>query len=134
MSAALEDGTWFNVVDFSCRCGCGRAEISPLLIPRLDRIRTRLERPMIVTSGFRCQEYNRKIGGGPEHVRGLAADILCPDGFFVYYLVHVAMVEGVPRIGIDANEGAFRENRAFVHIGIAVDLPPALWTYQIWAR
>ena len=130
----LKDGEFFNVVDFSCRCGCGRAEISSLLIPRLDRIRTRLGQSMIVTSGFRCPEYNRKIRGGPEHIRGFAADILCSTGGFVYRLVREAMAEDIPRIGIDANEGAFRENRVFVHLGIAADLPPFLWTYQIWAR
>ena len=36
--------------------------------------------PIIVTSGYRCTELNRIIGGVPDsnHVLGRAADIICP--------------------------------------------------------
>ena len=42
----------------------------------LERVRAVLGRPVIVTSGYRCEAVNRAIGGASnsDHMRGLAAD------------------------------------------------------------
>lgn len=59
----------------------------PELLPRLvllaellERIRATLGCPVIVTSGYRCQELNTKVGGvtSSDHSRGHAADIVAP--------------------------------------------------------
>lgn len=44
---------------------------------RLDEIREKYEKPIIITSGYRCQELNKKVGGKPNsfHLKGLAADL-----------------------------------------------------------
>jgi uncharacterized protein YcbK (DUF882 family) len=42
----------------------------------LEKVRTLLGQPLIVTSGFRCPVLNQLIGGSPtsQHMAGLAAD------------------------------------------------------------
>lgn len=46
----------------------------------LQRIREHLQRPVIVTSGYRGPEVNRAVGGvtSSDHTRGQAADIVVP--------------------------------------------------------
>ena len=57
------------------------------LIPRLlmvaemlERIRSTLNCPVIVTSGYRCERLNMAVGGSStsDHPRGHAADIVSP--------------------------------------------------------
>lgn len=46
----------------------------------LQPLRDLLARPIVVTSGYRCPELNRLVGGAKNsaHLHGLAADILVP--------------------------------------------------------
>ena len=60
------------------------AELMPRLIrlaEMLERIRTTLGVPVIVTSGYRCDQVNRAVGGvtSSDHTQGHAADIRAPD-------------------------------------------------------
>lgn len=43
----------------------------------LDPLRRKLQKPVIVTSGYRCEALNRAVGGVPNswHTRGNAVDI-----------------------------------------------------------
>lgn len=59
----------------------------PELVPRLvrtaemlERIRSTLDVPVIVTSGYRSQAVNRAVGGvtSSDHTQGHAADIVAP--------------------------------------------------------
>lgn len=48
----------------------------------LEQVRGVLgSRPIIITSGYRCPELNAAVGGVSDsaHVKGLAADIICPS-------------------------------------------------------
>ena len=47
----------------------------------LQPLRNHLVCPVIVTSGFRCAELNKKIGGRPnsQHLMGRAADFVVPQ-------------------------------------------------------
>lgn len=47
----------------------------------LEIIRTTLDKPLIITSGYRCLKLNRMIGSkdSSAHVQGLAADFICPQ-------------------------------------------------------
>lgn len=42
--------------------------------------RSCLDKPLIVTSGYRCEELNSAVGGAPDsqHVKGEAVDLICP--------------------------------------------------------
>ncbi len=46
----------------------------------LERIRTVLGKPIIVTSGYRSPAVNKAVGGvtSSDHAQGMAADIVCP--------------------------------------------------------
>lgn len=71
----------FNLQEFICRGGvscCGGAVmVDPELIRRLQKMRDELGSPLNIASGFRCPDYNKRIGGAEKsyHMRGQAADI-----------------------------------------------------------
>lgn len=51
------------------------------LAMELENVRALLGFPITISSGFRCPDLNAAVGGVPnsDHVRGLAADFVCPD-------------------------------------------------------
>ena len=67
----------FSEDEFRCRC-CGKANMDPILMDRLQAMRTELGFPFRISSGFRCPDYNAKIsttGRRGPHTTGHAADI-----------------------------------------------------------
>jgi len=70
----------FNLSEFACPC-CRRIMLHPLLLEKLEKLRKIIEKPVYITSGYRCFEYNRKVGGvaNSYHCIGLAADIKVKD-------------------------------------------------------
>lgn len=46
----------------------------------LERIRSTVGRPIMITSGYRCPQLNRAVGGvtSSDHTTGQAADIVAP--------------------------------------------------------
>ena len=56
---------------------CDRILIESELVEVLEDIRTHFGSPVIITSGYRTPEYNKKIGGvkNSQHTKGTAADI-----------------------------------------------------------
>jgi uncharacterized protein YcbK (DUF882 family) len=74
----------FSRSEFACDgIGCcnNSAPIAVLLVFLLQAIRSYIENPIIVTSGFRCRKHNAKTPNAhPEsyHTLGMAADITCP--------------------------------------------------------
>lgn len=51
-----------------------------VLAAGLERVRTKVARPIVITSGYRSPKVNSGIGGAKDsrHLRGLAADIIVP--------------------------------------------------------
>jgi len=72
-------GKYFIAYEFSCP-HCGECLIDTNLVELLDNIREKIKSPLIITSGFRCEEHNKKIGGAPKskHLLGIASDIIAP--------------------------------------------------------
>jgi uncharacterized protein YcbK (DUF882 family) len=79
----------FSWSEFQCRDGSEMPPPVKLNIPRtaqmLEAIRARIaqrfgERAVIVLSGYRSPEYNKRVGGTPrsQHLLGKAADIVVP--------------------------------------------------------
>jgi zinc D-Ala-D-Ala carboxypeptidase len=46
----------------------------------LEPLRMRLQKPIVVSSGFRSEALNRLVDGAPnsQHLKGMAADFVCP--------------------------------------------------------
>ncbi|QDP54281.1 MAG: putative peptidase M15 [Prokaryotic dsDNA virus sp.] len=71
----------FSLSEFQCRCGCVMPddvlENIKELANNLQIIRDMLCEPIKVTSGFRCEKYNRKIKGvkKSQHLLGKASDL-----------------------------------------------------------
>lgn len=51
-----------------------------ILADMLERIRSTINKPIIITSGYRSEALNRAVGGrtSSDHTKGYAADIVCP--------------------------------------------------------
>ncbi len=87
----------FTRRELQCPCGCTKCDMEPDLLVALQRIRDNMKRPLIITSGFRCAEKNRQVGGSlqSQHLRGRAVDINIKDwaNSDVYRLLMFALRE-----------------------------------------
>lgn len=74
----------FDRREFRCKCGCGRDDISPELVSKLEQIYAYFARTptgckaIVITSGIRCPSYSVKVGGyaNDAHTLSIAADII----------------------------------------------------------
>lgn len=69
--------TYFKRSEFSCKCGCGFDAVDIELLGVLEDVREHFGKPLVITSGNRCEAHNMAIGGADEskHIKGIAADI-----------------------------------------------------------
>lgn len=106
---------YFTPAETACKCGCGM-NINPKLLGIANAVRQEIGLPMGVTSGARCQTYNKKVGGkaNSAHTRGLALDISVQSGSYRMALIKALLKNGVRRIGIA---------KTFVHFDIDDSLP-----------
>ena len=105
----------FTFEELRCPC-CHEMEIDEDFLDTLQDMRDELGQPCIVTSGFRCEEHNRDVGGAlrSQHMSGLAIDIHCIDARFRYDLIKAAMFAGFT--GIIANDD-------YLHLDLREDDP-----------
>ena len=70
-------GQHFKVKEFACKDGSPVVFIDDYLCNILDILRNKLGKPVIINSGYRTPEWNKKCGGAKYsyHMRGMAADI-----------------------------------------------------------
>ena len=66
----------FKRTEFLCPC-CGQGEVARVLVLWLDLLRRAWGAPVLVNSGWRCEEHNAQVGGSKSsrHKIGCAADI-----------------------------------------------------------
>jgi len=90
----------FNSDEFKCPC-CGKVKVSSTLIDKLQQLRDTINKPIIITSGYRCKQYNKSIGGYSHspHLIGEAADIKVKDMSTVTLAMIASKIEGI-RIGL----------------------------------
>lgn len=73
-------GEWrwpnFSPQEMACR-GTGKLMIDPESMDKLQALRTRLGKPLIVTSAYRSPEHNKAVGGAPgsQHLLAKAFDV-----------------------------------------------------------
>ena len=72
----------------------------------MELIRSYLDHPIIVTSGYRSPEVNRRVGGSSTsaHMRGRACDFICPR-FGTPLQVAQAIAKSDIRLGQLIDEG-----------------------------
>lgn len=117
---------YFKESEFKCKCGRCENKINPELIKKLDTAREIAGVPFVVTSGYRCREYNNdllsrgyKASKNSSHTLGLAADIAANDKTrdVIYQALKKA---GFVRIGL---------GKTFIHADIDTDKPQTEWRY-----
>ncbi|MEM9224949.1 MAG: D-Ala-D-Ala carboxypeptidase family metallohydrolase [Pseudomonadota bacterium] len=128
-AAARQDvsETWrwphFTLRELACRCGgrfCrGEYWHAPDFLDALEALRADIGRPLIITSGHRCAQWNAAIGGAPlsQH-KTLAVDIA---------LAHhdrLALLAAAERHGFTGIGLA----RSFIHLDRRA--VPARWYYK----
>ena len=113
----------FSVREFTCKCHkCEIPQIDPKLIEKLEELRTLSgNKKITVHSGFRCEKYNKKVGGSPksQHLLGKAADITI-SGLDVDQISALAEKIGFQGIGKYPNQH-------FVHVDTRIG-KKSIWT------
>lgn len=103
--------THFDLSEFKCKT-CGKiANISNLLISRLEKIHSIMKAKAIyITSGYRCPNCSVKVGGyrNDAHTKGMAADIKVQKQDGSYYTAEdiAEVAERVGFGGIGLMQGA----------------------------
>lgn len=109
----------FHSREFECRCGCGYGQPHPLLVRRLEQLRTLAgDKPVVIRSGLRCPPHNRAVNGATRsrHQSGEGVDI--QSG-----LVREAQARKAGFTGIGLKEGWV------VHVDIRESREVVTWTY-----
>ena len=101
----------FNLSEFACPC-CQKVMLHPKLLEKLEKLREIIEKPIHITSGYRCFSYNRKVGGvaNSYHLIGLAADIKVTEINLIKLLGYAEEI-GFAGIG-------FYEKKHFLHLDV----------------
>lgn len=120
MREQLQSNFWRD--EFACKgevCCDSTAAISLELVDRLQELRDLINKdypqtPLIITSGFRCNQHNLNVGSSyaSQHPRGLAADIMIPSFGKAKFLKYIKSIPAFERGGIGENYANF------VHVDI----------------
>lgn len=118
----------FKASEFACRCGCGRADMDPDFLDKLEAARVAAGVPFVVNSGFRCPAHDAAVGtsgtpGAGPHTTGHAADIAFPAGPRSRAILGGAVAAGIDGLGLRA-KGPDRGR--YIHLD---DLAPRTWNY-----
>ncbi len=69
MLNAIKVSPHFSLREFQCkgRNGCGGAvKVDSELVEKLEQLRVRLGKPLILNCAYRCPQHNEEIGGTPN--------------------------------------------------------------------
>ncbi len=88
------------------------------LAEMLERVRAALgDRPLIVTSGYRCRELNKAVGGvvSSDHTLGCGADVVCP-AFGTPYEIAKRLAPQIGRLEIGQIALESIKGKSWVHL------------------
>lgn len=104
----------FKLREFECRDGSHLVKLDERLLEKLQKMRDIIKKPIIVHSGYRTPEYNKKVGGAPrsQHLEGKAADIKV-SGMNPHEVAKFAKEVGFNGIGIYTHNGNW-----FTHVDV----------------
>lgn len=124
----MNSSDYFSESELSCNCGECDGWMDEEFLERLDDLREMYGRAMVLSSAYRCNEYNFVVGGTQHspHTKGIAVDVVVA-GVNAYDLVSYAMKMGFSGIGIK-QEGNW--SGRFIHLDDAKgDTRPRIWSY-----
>jgi uncharacterized protein YcbK (DUF882 family) len=107
----IDIAKYFKLSEFACPC-CKRVMLHPMLLNKLVEFREMIGKPIYITSGYRCSEYNQKVEGikSSYHLLGLAADIKI-EGLSALDLLEYAESINFTGIGL-------YEKKNFLHLDV----------------
>ena len=78
--------------------------------------------PFKITSGYRTENHNKKVGGvsNSSHLNGFAADIAIGSGQERYIVLNALIKAGFKRLGIA---------KTFIHCDTDISKSNSVWTY-----
>jgi len=97
--------------------------MSQEFLERLERARLRAEIPFVITSGYRCESHNLKVGGKPasSHLMGKAADISAGGSRERFIIFESLLKVGFTRVGVA---------KTFIHVdNDPLKDPMVFWLY-----
>ena len=97
--------------EVACHC-CGAVKADEKLIQGIQKLRDKIDMPIIFTSGYRCEAHNKAVGGATNslHLTGQAADITCEMSLLRFYFEAI----GVPEFQ-DGGVGLYPDNN-MIHV------------------
>lgn len=120
---------YFSITEFACK-HCGENKIDFTFVELLDDLRHKYGKPLRVSSGYRCPDYNAKVsstGRAGPHTTGRAADLAVDRGD-AYRVLKIALEIGFTGIGVK-QKGTGR----FIHLDNLPNLVgqprPTVWSY-----
>lgn len=115
----------FSKAEFDCT-HCGKNEMKPEFLSRLQALRIAYGKPMTITSGYRCPHHPieaQKIAPG-AHASGLACDVAV-RGADAHALLRHAFQLGFSGIGVQQKGGG-----RFIHLDtLSGPTRPTCWSY-----
>jgi len=115
----------FKESEFACR-HCGKTEMDADFLFRLQTLRTRYNKPMTITSGYRCRQHPieaAKTSSG-SHTTGKAADIAV-QGADAHRLLSLALDLNFKGIGVQQ-----KGDKRFLHVDdVSEGSRPTVWSY-----
>tara|TARA_R100000781_G_scaffold3464_1_gene4839 strand:+ start:927 stop:1298 length:372 start_codon:yes stop_codon:yes gene_type:complete len=119
--------TYFAITEFDSPDEAGSGfEMNKHFVELLDQARGIAGCPFRVSSGYRTQEHNKKVGGVSDsaHCKGLAVDLLYKNNNELYLILNALMKVGMTRFGI-----SFKSN--FIHVDMDISkVQKTIWTYN----
>jgi len=123
----MKDYKYFGAWELECKCGkCDGGEMDEGFMQSLISLRELLNEPVKVSSAFRCEAYDKSIGGKGAHSTGKAVDITC-SGSKAHRILGLAMELGMTGVGI-SQRGA--HSARFIHLDTTEGATrPWVWSY-----
>ena len=82
----LHGSKYFSIKEFRCKCkacdfGTKEEHIAADLVHLLHVLRANLGVPFVITSGARCAQYNKSVGGGERSTHKAGVPLDCTPGY-----------------------------------------------------
>lgn len=124
------DYKYFTKKELQCPC-CDFNDCHPSFMHKIELLREACNFPFIVTSAFRCVNYNERIGGAKNsaHTLGQALDIKVSHEK-AFEIVRLAYDFGFTGIGV--SQKGPKESR-FIHLDNVPRFDPTVPRPRIWS-